>query len=191
MVRRALQRQIEAIAAAAKDSTADVWAMAPMISTAPEAHDFSAMLEEAGLKTHGVMVETPSAAVTSRDILHEVDFVSIGTNDLTQYTLAAERGNTSVAALADPLDPAVVTLINRVCRGAGPDRLVAVCGELAADETATDLLVALGVRELSVAPRAVPPIKQAVRGINVTANPRLVERCLEADTAASVRAALT
>ncbi|WP_454174800.1 phosphoenolpyruvate--protein phosphotransferase [Gordonia sputi] len=146
--------------------------------------------EPAGLEV-GIMIEVPAAALKTAAFAPHVNFFSIGTNDLTQYTLAAERGNTSVAALADPLDPAVVTLINRVCRGAGPDRLVAVCGELAADETATDLLVALGVRELSVAPRAVPPIKQAVRGIDVTTNPRLVERCLEADTAASVRAALT
>ncbi|WP_431818097.1 phosphoenolpyruvate--protein phosphotransferase [Gordonia jacobaea] len=146
--------------------------------------------EPAGLEV-GIMIEVPAAALKAAAFAPHVNFFSIGTNDLTQYTLAAERGNTSVAALADPLDPAVVTLINRVCRGAGPDRLVAVCGELAADETATDLLVALGVRELSVAPRAVPPIKQAVRGIDVPTNPRLVERCLEADTAASVRAALT
>ncbi|OBA72003.1 MULTISPECIES: phosphoenolpyruvate--protein phosphotransferase [Gordonia] len=144
----------------------------------------------AGLEV-GIMIEVPAAALKTAAFAPHVDFFSIGTNDLTQYTLAAERGDTSVAALADPLDPAVVTLINRVCRGAGPDRLVAVCGELAADETATDLLVALGVRELSVAPRAVPPVKQAVRGIEATTNPRLVERCLEADTAASVRAALT
>ena len=146
--------------------------------------------EPAGLEV-GIMIEVPAAALKTAAFAPHVNFFSIGTNDLTQYTLAAERGNTSVAALADPLDPAVVTLINRVCRGAGPDRLVAVCGELAADATATDLLVALGVRELSVAPRAVPPVKQAVRGIDVTTNPRLVERCLEADTAASVRAALT
>ncbi|GAB37612.1 phosphoenolpyruvate--protein phosphotransferase [Gordonia sputi] len=145
--------------------------------------------EPAGLEV-GIMIEVPAAALKTAAFARYVDFFSIGTNDLTQYTLAAERGNTSVAALADPLDPAVVTLINRVCRGAGPDRLVAVCGELAADETATDLLVALGVRELSVAPRAVPPVKQAVRGIEATTNPRLVERCLEADAAHSVRAAL-
>ncbi|WP_290725231.1 phosphoenolpyruvate--protein phosphotransferase [Gordonia sp. UBA6683] len=143
----------------------------------------------AGLEV-GIMIEVPAAALKTAAFAPHVDFFSIGTNDLAQYTLAAERGNTSVAALADPLDPAVVTLINRVCRGAGPDRLVAVCGELAADETATDLLVALGVRELSVAPRAVPPVKQAVRGIEATTNPRLVERCLEADAAHSVRAAL-
>ena len=145
--------------------------------------------EPAGLEV-GIMIEVPAAALKTAAFAPHVDFFSIGTNDLTQYTLAAERGNTSVAALADPLDPAVVTLINKVCRGAGPDRLVAVCGELAADEAATDLLVALGVRELSVAPRAVPPVKQAVRGLETTTNPRLVERCLEADTADSVRAAL-
>ncbi|WP_270486445.1 phosphoenolpyruvate--protein phosphotransferase [Gordonia sp. w5E2] len=190
--------QLRAIVTVAHQTPISI--MFPMVTTVDELLTAREHLDDAitsvgrgdpaGLEV-GIMIEVPAAALKTAAFAPHVNFFSIGTNDLTQYTLAAERGNTSVAALADPLDPAVVTLINRVCRGAGPDRLVAVCGELAADETATDLLVALGVRELSVAPRAVPPIKQAVRGINVTANPRLVERCLEADTAASVRAALT
>ena len=190
--------QLRAIVTVAHQTPISI--MFPMVTTVDELLTAREHLDDAitsvgrgdpaGLEV-GIMIEVPAAALKTAAFAPHVNFFSIGTNDLTQYTLAAERGNTSVAALADPLDPAVVTLINRVCRGAGPDRLVAVCGELAADETATDLLVALGVRELSVAPRAIPPIKQAVRGIDVTTNPRLVERCLEADTAASVRAALT
>src|SRR6185295_10858596 len=105
------------------------------------------------------------AALKAAALAWYVDFFSIGTNDLTQYALAAERGNAAVAPLADGLDPGVLRLIDSVCRGAAGHASVAVCGELAADERAAALLVGLGVRELSVAPRAVPGIKEAVRAL--------------------------
>lgn len=107
----------------------------------------------------GIMVEVPAAALKVASFTPYVNFVSIGTNDLTQYALAAERGNPDVPA--DGLDPAVLRLIDAVCRNSGVP--VAVCGELAADEAAVPLLTALGVRELSVTPPAVPLVKEAVR----------------------------
>src|SRR6476469_742307 len=95
----------------------------------------------------GMMVELPAAALKAGAFADHVDFFSIGTNDLTQYALAAERGNPAVAALSDPLYPGVLYLIDAVCRAGDGRCLVAVCGDLAADETAVPLLVGLGVRE--------------------------------------------
>jgi phosphocarrier protein FPr len=136
--------------------------MFPMVTSVDELIAARRLLDErrpsAGLEV-GIMVEVPAAALKAETFRPYVDFVSIGTNDLTQYTLAAERGNPSVPA--DGLDPAVLRLIDAVCRNAGVP--VAVCGELAADETAVPLLTALGVREMSVTPAAVPLVKEAVR----------------------------
>jgi phosphocarrier protein FPr len=125
-----------------------------------------------------MMVEVPAAAVKIETFLPHVDFVSIGTNDLTQYTLAAERGNGSVAALSDALDPGVLYLIDRVCRAAHGQVDVAVCGEAAADELAIPVLVGLGVRELSVSPYAVPRVKAAVRQLDVARCRTLAQRAL-------------
>ena len=97
-----------------------------------------------------MMVEVPAAALKVATFLPYLDFISIGTNDLTQYTLAAERGNAAVAALSDALDPGVLELIRHVCDAAQGRVPVAVCGEAAADETAIPVLLGLGVRELSV-----------------------------------------
>ena len=106
-------------------------------------------------------------------------FLSIGTNDLTQYALAAERGNDAVAALADPLDPGVLQLVDRVCRAAsGSGVRVAVCGEVAADPVATPFLLGLGVAELSVVPHTVPIVKQAVRAVDLSASRELAARAL-------------
>ena len=173
--------------------------MFPMVSTVDELVEVRRRLDEvvadsgrarpAGLRV-GVMVEVPAMALKAAAFLDHVDFFSIGTNDLTQYALAAERGNPAVAELADPLDPGVLRLVDAVCRAAQGRALVAVCGELAADERAAALLVALGVRELSVAPSAVPGVKQAVRRIAVADDRDLVRRCLDAPDADQVRALL-
>jgi multiphosphoryl transfer protein len=111
----------------------------------------------------GIMIEVPAAALTAATLAPDVDFFSIGTNDLTQYALAVERGNEAVASLVDPMHPAVLRLIEATCDGAGDRVTVAVCGELAADPRAVPTLLRLGVRELSVAAPAVPLVKDAVR----------------------------
>ncbi len=128
----------------------------------------------------GMMVEVPAAALRAGSFAPHVDFFSVGTNDLTQYTLAAERGNPAVAGLGDALDPAVLRLIDAVCRGADGRAPVAVCGELAADERAVGVLVGLGVRELSVGPAAVPTIKEAVRAVDGDTAAVLAGRALAA-----------
>jgi phosphocarrier protein FPr len=151
--------------------------MFPMVATLGELLEARQVLNDAagptglpdGLRV-GMMVEVPAAALKIGTFLPHVDFVSIGTNDLTQYTLAAERGNGAVAALSDALDPGVLHLIDHVCRAAQGRIDVAVCGEAASDELAIPILVGLGVRELSVSPYAVPRVKAAVRELDV-------ERC--------------
>jgi multiphosphoryl transfer protein len=116
-----------------------------------------------------------------------VDFFSVGTNDLTQYALAAERGNPALAALADPLDPGVLRLIGELCREAG-GASVSVCGEVAADPVAVPLLIGLGVDSLSVAAPAVANVKQAVRAVDAAAATDLARRALRCVGAADVRA---
>ncbi|TWF79896.1 phosphocarrier protein FPr [Pseudonocardia hierapolitana] len=137
----------------------------------------------------GIMVEVPATALKAAAFAPHVDFFSIGTNDLTQYALAAERGNPAVAALADPLDPGVLGLVDAVCRAAGERALVAVCGEAAADPLAAQLLVGLGVRELSTAPPAVPGTKQVVRELDAVLAARRAADALTADGPAAVRRA--
>jgi phosphocarrier protein FPr len=190
-----LADQLLAIVRVAHDAPVNI--MFPMVSTVDEVIRARAMLDDAiaragggpptGLRV-GIMVEVPAAALKTAAFAPHVDFVSIGTNDLTQYALAAERGNAALAPLADGLDPGVLCLIDAVCRGAGPDVSVAVCGELAGDVTAVPLLVGLGVRELSVAPPTVPTIKEAVRAISVERAAEMAAQSLSLPDAAAVRA---
>ncbi|QYN38374.1 phosphoenolpyruvate--protein phosphotransferase [Pseudonocardia sp. DSM 110487] len=135
----------------------------------------------------GIMVEVPATALKAAAFVPHVDFFSIGTNDLTQYAMAAERGNPALAALADPLDPGVLRLVDAVCRAAGDQTLVAVCGEAAADPLAAELLVGLGVRELSTAPPAVPATKQTVRELDAAQAALRAAEALTADGPATVR----
>ena len=116
-----------------------------------------------------------------------MDFVSIGTNDLTQYTMAAERGNGAVAALSDPLDPGVLRLIDHVCRAARGRIDVAVCGEAASDELAVPVLAGLGVHELSVSPAAVPRVKARCASSTSRAAPSLAGQALTLADADDVR----
>jgi phosphocarrier protein FPr len=141
----------------------------PMLTTVDELVDARRLLLEAaggtlpdGLEV-GAMVEVPAFALQARAAVDLVDVFSIGTNDLTQYTMAADRGDPSVAHLADPRHPAVLRLIAEVADAAGDRVRVAVCGEVAADPANTGLLLGLGVDELSVSPPAIPAVKDAVR----------------------------
>jgi phosphoenolpyruvate-protein phosphotransferase/dihydroxyacetone kinase phosphotransfer subunit len=174
--------------------------MFPMVATLEEYRQarsvlerLRAQLEQAGIAVPtelevGVMIEVPAAALTAESFAHEVDFFSLGTNDLTQYTLAAERGNASVAGLADGLHPSVLRLIQIVVEAAGRhDRWVGVCGELASDLAAVPVLVGLGITELSANAPAIPAVKQAVRGVDTDAARRLAEEALRLSSATEVR----
>jgi phosphotransferase system enzyme I (PtsI) len=115
----------------------------------------------------GIMIEVPSAAIIAEALARECDFFAIGTNDLTQYTLAVDRGNEHVAHLYDPLHPAVLALIHSSVRGAASEGIpISVCGEMASNPLAVPILMGLGIEELSGAPGAIPLIKEVVRGLD-------------------------
>jgi phosphocarrier protein FPr/phosphocarrier protein len=139
----------------------------------------------------GIMVETPSAALLAESLSKEADFLSVGTNDLSQYTLAVDRGNDAVAAKVDALHPAVLRLIAEAGRGAlANGRWLGVCGGLASDPTAAALLVGLGATELSAVPTAVSQVKASVRKLTMEQCRSLAQQALKAGTAAEVRAIL-
>jgi phosphoenolpyruvate-protein phosphotransferase len=136
----------------------------------------------------GAMIETPAAALNASALLREVDFLSIGSNDLTQYTLAMDRGHPALGRRADALHPAVLKLIALAANaGSQAGKPVAVCGGVAADRVAIPILLGLGVRELSVVPAAIPSIKRQIRTLRIADCRTLANRCLEAASAAEVR----
>jgi multiphosphoryl transfer protein len=187
-----LRDQLAAICATARRFPIDL--MFPMLTTPGELIEARQVLTEAagsaglpeGLRV-GTMIEVPAAALKLEAFLPYVDFVSIGTNDLTQYAMAAERGNGAVAALSDPLDPGVLRLIDHVCRVARGRIDVAVCGEAGSDELAIPVLAGLGVHELSVSPSAVPRVKAAVRELDVVRCTAVAARALQLADADDVR----
>jgi phosphocarrier protein FPr len=190
--RELLHDQLVAVCRTARRFPTSV--MFPMVSTLGELLEARQVLADAagslGLPTGlrvGIMVEVPAAALKIETLLPHVDFVSIGTNDLTQYTLAAERGNEAVAAVSDALDPGVLQLIGLVCRAAQGRADVSVCGEAASDELAVPVLVGLGIRALSVSPHAVPRVKAAIRELDVEQCRALAQRALTFASADEVR----
>ncbi len=139
----------------------------------------------------GTMIEVPAAALIADRIVQEVDFVSIGTNDLIQYALAVDRSNEHVANLYEPLHPAVVQMILRVVQAADSAGIeVSVCGETAGDTQLTGLLLALGVRILSMAPRSVPRVVRRVRELDLSQLEGVAQRCAGMGTAEEVQAYL-
>ncbi len=163
--RALLDTQLAALAKAAEDSSAELWVMAPMIADERDAAWFSERAREHGLRTVGAMIEVPSAALRAEPLLSAVDFVSLGTNDLTQYALAADRMLGSLGALQDPWHPAVLRLIELTGQaGQACGKPVGVCGEAAADPRLAPVLVGLGVTSLSMAPSAIPEVRAALAG---------------------------
>lgn len=158
-----LRGQLRSIARAAELTGTRPRVMAPMVATAREAAWFARLARETGLTQVGVMIEVPAAALRPRDVLAEVDFVSVGTNDLLQYTMAADRGHGDLAALLDPWQPALLDLVARTAQaGDAARKPIGVCGEAAADPLLALVLVGLGARSLSMAPSAVPAVRFAL-----------------------------
>ena len=135
----------------------------------------------------GVMIETPAAAVIARHLAKEVDFFSIGTNDLTQYTLAVDRGNELISHLYNPFSPSVLTLIKNVIDASHQEgKWTGMCGELAGDERATILLLGMGLDEFSMSAVSIPKIKKLIRNTNYEEAKKFAETALEKATAKEI-----
>lgn len=185
-----LERQLDAIAAAAEETGTETWVMAPMVATVAEARDFAAQVRGRGLKA-GVMVEVPSAALLASRMLAEVDFMSIGTNDLTQYAMAADRMATDLAHLTDPWQPAVLQLIAFTAHaGQEAGKSVGVCGEAAADPLLATVLVGLGITSLSMAGAATRPVGARLAATTYDVCQEAAEAALAAEDPAAARLAV-
>ena len=186
-----LEHQLEALAKAEAGTEAKVWVMAPMISTADEAKAFTDKARSYGLTIAGMMIEVPSAAIMADKLFEHADFASIGTNDLTQYVMAADRLLSSLADLSTGWQPAVLRLIKSACDGAAPhDRPVGVCGEAAADPALAVVLVGLGVKSLSMTARALADVDAVLKSVDFADCQRLAGLATSARNADDARAAV-
>ncbi|MCV7180805.1 phosphoenolpyruvate--protein phosphotransferase [Mycolicibacterium murale] len=184
-----LDNQLEAIAAAAARSGASPWVMAPMIATPEEARNFAERVRAHGL-TPGVMIEIPAAALLADRILAHVDFLSIGTNDLAQYTMAADRMSAELATLTDPWQPGVLALVAMAANaGAAVGKPVGVCGEAAADPLLACVLAGLGVSSLSAASAAVRAVGATLSAVTLAQCREAADAVLRTASAAQARAA--
>lgn len=186
-----LRDQLTALAKAAAASDAHVQVMAPMVSTPEEAEYFRALAHELGVPTAGVMVEVPSAAILADHLVPHVDFVSIGTNDLTQYVFAADRLLGTVAHLQDPWHPAVLRLIEAVGRaGAANGVPVGICGEAAADPSLAIVLVGLGATTLSMSSTSIADVRAELSQLTLDDARRLAALAVSAPSAEAARHAV-
>ncbi|WP_354478771.1 phosphoenolpyruvate--protein phosphotransferase [Marisediminicola sp. UYEF4] len=185
-----LHDQLVALAAAAAETDAELWVMAPMVSDSEESEYFVNLGRELGLTTVGVMAEVPSLALVADQVFDSADFVSIGTNDLTQYTMAADRMLGSVASFQDPWHPAVLRLVKMLGdAGAAVGKSVGICGEAAADPELAIVLVGLGATSLSMTPAALADVRAALMEVTLDQAKARAARALAARSAAGARAA--
>lgn len=185
-----LDDQLRALARVARQESALVEVMAPMVATVDEARDFAERARAAGLSRVGIMIETPAAALLAPEMLEVVDFVSVGTNDLAQYALAADRLLSELGDLNDPWQPAVLRLIGAVgSAGRAAGRAVGVCGEAAGDAALAPVLVGLGVTSLSMTSRSLGRVAAGLAGVSSQQCREAAEAVLGAATADEARAA--
>lgn len=187
-----LREQLTALAAADAATDAELWVMAPMIATVEETRYFTALAAELGIRTAGVMVEVPAAALLAEQVLGACAFASIGTNDLTQYTMAADRLLGTVAQLQSPWHPAVLRLIQEVgAAGARTGTPVGICGEAAADPLLAVVLVGLGATSLSMSPSALADVRASLARYGLEDARAIARAALGAEGAAEAKAAAT
>lgn len=185
-----LHDQLQALKNAQDATEADLWVMAPMVADAEETQFFVQYGKDLGLKTVGVMAEVPSLAVVADQVAELSDFVSIGTNDLTQYTLAADRMLGTVAAYQDPWHPAVLRLVKLLGdAGATAKKPVGICGEAAADPQLAVVLVGLGATTLSMTPAALADVRAELATVTMKQAKAKAKAALAATTAAGAREA--
>jgi phosphotransferase system enzyme I (PtsI) len=186
-----LRDQLTALAQADAETDAEVWVMAPMVATVDETRYFTALAKELGLKTAGVMIEVPAAALLADRILAATDFASIGTNDLTQYTMAADRMLGSVSGFQDPWHPAVLRLVGEIgAAGTSLGKPVGVCGEAAADPKLAVVLVGLGVTSLSMSAPAIADVRDELARWTPTGARDAARIALAAEDAVGARTAV-
>lgn len=184
-----LDNQLDAVAKAAKDVSYSPWVMAPMVATVAEASYFAEKVRKRGLKP-GVMVEIPAAALHADKLLKVVEFLSIGTNDLTQYTMAADRLSADLAKLTDPWQPALLELVHRTAQaGQKAGKPVGVCGEAAADPLLACVLVGMGITSLSCAAAAVRGVGAKLGTVTKAQCEKAAKKVLAADDPGAARAA--
>ncbi|HEU4714924.1 MAG TPA: phosphoenolpyruvate--protein phosphotransferase [Pyrinomonadaceae bacterium] len=188
-----LRTQLRAILRASAHGSVRI--MFPMIATLAELREARKLLAEeqerlgVGPIEVGIMIEIPAAALMAQQFAREVDFFSVGSNDLTQYTLAMDRGHPKLAPKIDALSPSVLQLIAMTTRAAEQEgKWVGVCGGIASDLQALPLLIGLGVAELSVSVPTIPSIKAQIRTLDMTECKRLAQQALELESATEVRA---
>ncbi|WP_449407780.1 phosphoenolpyruvate--protein phosphotransferase [Microbacterium maritypicum] len=185
-----LDDQLRAVAEAAAAESTVVDVMAPMVATLEEAREFVERCREVGLSRAGIMIETPSAALLAAEMFEVVDFVSVGTNDLAQYTMAADRLLGALGDLNDPWQPAVLRLIGTVGEaGRAAAKPVGICGEAAGDPALAPVLVGLGATSLSMTPRALGRVGAALRRVTADQCRRAAEAARSATTADDAREA--
>ncbi|MDP9027132.1 MAG: phosphoenolpyruvate--protein phosphotransferase [Actinomycetota bacterium] len=185
-----LTDQLQALKNAQDVTEADLWVMAPMVADAGETRYFVEYGKELGLKTVGVMAEVPSLALVADQVAPISDFVSIGTNDLTQYTLAADRMLGTVASYQDPWHPAVLRLVKLLGdAGAANGKPVGICGEAAADPQLAVVLVGLGATTLSMTPAALADVRTELAGVTLEQAKAKATAALAAESAEAARAA--
>jgi phosphotransferase system enzyme I (PtsI) len=184
-----LTRQLDAVAEAARATGSVPWVMAPMVSTVAEAAEFAALVRERGL-VPGVMVEVPSVALLADRFLEHLDFLSIGTNDLSQYTFAADRLSAELADLTDPWQPALLALVQATAAaGQRAGKPVGVCGEAAADPLLACVLVGLGISSLSCAASSVSGVGARLATVDLASCQRAAQAALAAEDPQAARAA--
>jgi len=185
-----LRDQLTALVNSQNETEADLWVMAPMVSDSEETDFFVTLGKELGLRTVGVMAEVPSLAVMADQVAELSDFVSIGTNDLTQYTLAADRMLSTVASYQDPWHPAVLRLVKLLGdAGKATGKPVGICGEAAADPQLAVVLVGLGATTLSMTPAALADVRAELLGVTLEQAKAKAAAALAAHSAAGAREA--
>ena len=178
--------QIKAIALAQEKTDCDVWVMAPMIDTKQEAQEFAQIARSNGIKKVGVMIETPSAAIISDQIFSVVDFASLGTNDLTQYVMAADRLDSRLSDLTNSWNPAVLRMIELIGKNRQTKPL-GVCGEAGADPLLAAVLIGLGVNSLSMASNSIAEVKGFIASLSLNKCQEVAQQIVKTTSATEAK----
>ena len=187
-----IENQLKALEVAREKTGREVWVMAPMIATVAEAREFAGIARALGKFKVGIMVETPSIAATMSDLADVVDFISVGTNDLSQYLFAADRMNPALGALLNPWQPALIRTLERIATGAAEANVSSgVCGESASDPAFAVVLAGLGMKSVSASPSQVTAVRNALSAVTIEQAREIAAIALKATTAEEAKTSVT